>query len=135
MKTFITSLLLPLFTMLFSFALNGCYTQLALVDDEQYTPVEQPPIIIYIPVPYPGPDPGPHPHPHPPAPLPPAEPSPTVPEPQSPNTKRDFGSERDRSENSQTSGSVSGTRESGSRGTQATGSDSDTRTSGSTRER
>jgi len=50
MKTIDVFLILPLLTIIFSFVLNGCYTQLAFVDDEQYAAVEQSPIIIIQPI-------------------------------------------------------------------------------------
>jgi len=44
--------------MLFSLALNGCYTQLAFVDNEQYASAEPvPPVIIIIPIEHPTPPP------------------------------------------------------------------------------
>lgn len=56
MKPNRASLLLPLLTFLFSIALSGCYTQLAFVDDEQYTSVELiPPVIIIMPIEHPTP--------------------------------------------------------------------------------
>jgi hypothetical protein len=117
MKTIKAFLLLPLLTFLMSLTLSGCYTQLAFVDDNQYSAVEPPPIIIYqplpvyLPVPY---DPPPPPVFNP---LPPAGSSPTMTVPSSSSQIRDKGYHR--------------TDQSGS--TQSTTSTSDNRTSGSTR--
>ncbi len=112
MKTIKASLLLQLLTVFLLFTFSGCYTQLALVDKENYTPIETPPpIIIYIPLPLPTPVPFfPPPAPEP---LPPASPSPVVTEPSPQPANRDFGSQR--SENSQTPCSDSETRTSGSK--------------------
>jgi hypothetical protein len=115
MKTIKASLLLPLLTFLFSLALSGCYTQLAFVDDEQYSAVEPSPIIVNPPiimpiVPEPIIDPPPPVY----HPLPPAGSSPTVTEPQSQSRTRDFGYQRPgQIENTQTASLGSDTRTSG----------------------
>ncbi len=50
MKPINVFIILSLLTIIFSFVLNGCYTQLAFVDDEQYAAVEPSPIIIIQPI-------------------------------------------------------------------------------------
>jgi hypothetical protein len=119
MKTINASLPLPLLTLIFSFALSGCYTQLAFVDDENdsaYKPAQtimyQPEVItVYVPVPY---DPLPFPVY---TPTPTAGSTSTITQPQSPPQIRDFGHQRSgQSDNTQT-----------------TSADSDKRTSGTTR--
>lgn len=110
MKTIKSSLLLPLLPVFLLLTFSGCYTQLALVDKENYTPIETPPpIIIYIPIPLPTPVPY-YPPPTP-EPLPLVCPSPVVTEPSPQPIKRDFGPQR--SENSQAPRSDSGTRTNG----------------------
>ena len=130
MKTINVFLLLPLLTIIFSFVLNGCYTQLAFVDDEQYAAVEQSPIIIIQPIIIPiNPrppiidpilpiEPGPINPPSPPVinPLPPAGIAITVTRPQLPTPIqiRKSGYKRsDLSENTQTTNPISDRRVSG----------------------
>jgi hypothetical protein len=50
MKTMRASLLLPLLTIAFSFSFSGCYTQLAIVDNEDYSSIEPTQIIITQPI-------------------------------------------------------------------------------------
>jgi len=50
MKPINVFIILSLLTIIFSFVLSGCYTQLAFVDDEQYAAVEPSPIIIIQPI-------------------------------------------------------------------------------------
>jgi len=68
MKTNKASLLLPLLTIALLFVLSGCYTQMAIVDEDQYSAYEptpiiivHPPPIIIIEPPYPVPQPSPGP--------------------------------------------------------------------------
>ena len=115
MKPIEASLRYPLLTFLFSVSLNGCYTQLAFVDDEQYSSVEPSPIIIYAPIIMPM-EPGPIIDPQPPVyhPLPPAGSSQTVTAPHSPSPTRDSGYRRTNlSENTQTTNPISDRRVSG----------------------
>lgn len=129
MKTIKASLLLPLLTFLFSLALSGCYTQLAFVDDEQYSAVEPSPIIIIHPIIIPvepirpiidpirpiGLWPINPPSPSVVDPLPKAGSSPIVNVPHSTSPNRESGYQRaSRTENTQTTISVSETRTSGS---------------------
>jgi len=50
MKTIKASLLLPLLTIAFSLSFSGCYTQLAIVDNEDYSSIEPTQIIILQPI-------------------------------------------------------------------------------------
>ena len=118
MKTIKASLLLLLLTFLFSLTLNGCYTQLAFVNNEPDSAVEPSPTILYQPeiatvyVPVPIYD-----TPSSPAvyTLPTAGSSSTVTEPQSQSPTRDSGYRRSsQSGDTQTISSVSSTRTSGS---------------------
>ncbi|MCX6121999.1 MAG: hypothetical protein NTX44_10320 [Ignavibacteriales bacterium] len=119
MKTIKASLLLPLLTMLFSIALSGCYTQLAFVEDENYSAVEpsqtiiyQPEIVtVYVPTPVPTYDPPP---PTVYYPMPTAGSTSTMTAPQSQSQTRDSGYQRSgQSENTQTTSTVSDRRTSG----------------------
>ena len=115
MKPIKAFLLSPLLTIIFSFALNGCYTQFAFVDDEQYSAAEPSLIIIYPPIIMPV---VPRPICDPPSPvfnpLPPTGYSPIVTEPQSPPRTRDSGYRRSgQSENPQTPSLVTEIRTSG----------------------
>jgi hypothetical protein len=121
MKPIKASLLLPLLTILFSLALSGCYTQLAFVDDEQYSanePSPYAPTIIIIPPTIPVCPPLWNPQPSPSVinPLPPSGYSPIVTALPSQQQPRDFGNQRfNQSENTQTASPVSESRPSGSK--------------------
>jgi hypothetical protein len=117
MKTIKASLLLSLMTLFSSLILSGCYTQLAIVDDEQYSVFESSPIIINLPIIVTEPvipiwgDPA----------LPPVNPAPpaggvSAPTTHQPSTPpRESGYQRpSQSENAQTTNSSSNSRPSGS---------------------
>jgi hypothetical protein len=115
MKSIKVSLILPLLTILISLMLNGCYTQLAFVDNENDSTIEPSPTYIYqpeiVPVYIPAPiyDPSPIV-----TPIPPAGSYPTVTEPSSP-PRRDSGYQRSgESRNAQAAIQVSEARTSGS---------------------
>jgi hypothetical protein len=116
MKTIKASLGLPLLTIFFSFTVSGCYTQLAFVNDEQYSVVEPSPTIIYQPEIVPVYIPVPEPVPSPPVyePLPSAGSSSSVTNSQSQPQRRESGYQRSgESENRPTASSISETRPSG----------------------
>jgi hypothetical protein len=116
MKTIKASLLLSMVTLFTSLVFNGCYTQLAFVDDEQDSAFESSPIIINQPIIVIEPvQPIWDPIPHPVIPAPPAGgvPAPTTHQPSTP--PRDFGYQRpSQSDNSQATNSSSNSRPVGS---------------------
>jgi hypothetical protein len=116
MKTIKAFLLRPLLTIIFTFMLSSCYTQFAIVDDEDSAAVDSSPTIIYqpeiIPVYLPGPVYDPPPPVYDPSPSTGSSSTVTQSPPQS-RTRESGYQQTSQSDNAQTTSSGSNTRTSG----------------------